>query len=90
MKCTSCEYWLSPRGFQRPSDYAATHKKITEWVKLNKLNIIDSYNFQTETPSETEWPSDYVSAELECVDCKQKYNLKLDVEACRGGFKIAP
>jgi hypothetical protein len=88
--CDHCKYWTTPRGFQRPADYAATSSKLSESLAVNQLAIVSNSGFEGAAASERKWPSDSIHVIFECMNCREKFTLFVDVDACRGGFHVSP
>ena len=87
--CRSCDYWSSPRGFQRPGDYYWVQLKLLEWIEQGKLAIVSSEGFPANDATPHSRPAQSLSALFECTDCRRKLDLVLDIDACRGGLFAA-
>ncbi|MFM2477057.1 hypothetical protein [Celerinatantimonas sp. MCCC 1A17872] len=85
--CNNCEIWKIPRGFQRPSDYAATSSKLEQAVQDSTLVLWSNHNFVGANASCENWPSLCVYGKFQCPECGQTFVLSLDVDACRGSFR---
>ncbi|OMH26649.1 hypothetical protein [Motiliproteus sp. MSK22-1] len=89
-KCSNCDLWQIPRGFQRASDYAATSVKLLEAINRQVLTLVSDENFEGGKASNQNWPKHSVSASFECTKCGKGFALVVDVDACRGGFHTNP
>ena len=87
--CRSCDYWTSPRGFQRAGDYYWVQLKLLEWIEQGKLVVASSDGFPANDATPDSRPTQSISALLECTDCHRKLDLVLDIDACRGGLFAA-
>jgi len=87
--CVSCDYWTSPRGFQRPGDYYWVQLKLLEWIEQGKLVVVSSEGFPANDATPDSRPGQSLSALFECTDCHRKLDLVLDIDACRGGLFAA-
>jgi len=87
--CRSCEYWNSPRGFQRPGDYYWTQLKLLEWLEQGKLSVLYNDGFPASDATPDHRPANSLSALFECIECHRKLDLVLDIDACRGGLSAA-
>jgi hypothetical protein len=88
-QCRSCEYWNSPRGFQRPGDYYWTQLKLLEWIEDGKLAVVSSDGFPADDATEENRPSQSLFAVFRCSECHRELSLVLDLDACRGGLSAA-
>jgi hypothetical protein len=89
-KCSNCDIWQIPRGFQRASDYAATSSKLEEAVSNKVLSVVSSENFEGSKASTKSWPQHSVTGSFQCIKCGTSFSLVVDVDACRGGFHASP
>src|SRR5678815_4285816 len=48
--CQRCAPWSSPRGFQRPRDYAATSIALAAAVASDSLTLATSHGFERNAP----------------------------------------